>query len=67
MSPASPPVAKKNPARKAPPPRPDQAASVRREAEALLRELAFVYQLVRAVQQAMSEPQALAHTCSAEG
>jgi hypothetical protein len=58
MSSASTLVATKNRTRKPSCPRPDRAASLHREAEALLRELAFVYQLVRAVQQAMSEPRA---------
>jgi hypothetical protein len=56
MSSASTLIAKKKTTRKATPARPDQAASLHREAEALLRELAFVYRLVRAVQQGLSEP-----------
>jgi hypothetical protein len=56
MSSASTLVATKNRNRQAPSPRPDRAASLHREAEALLRELAFVYQLVRAVQQTLIEP-----------
>ena len=58
MSSAATLTVKKNPARQATPARPDKAARLHREAEALLRELAFVYQLVRAVQQSLSESRA---------
>jgi hypothetical protein len=55
MSPVATLTVKQNPARQATPARPDKSARLHREAEALLRELAFVYQLVRAVQQSLSE------------
>jgi hypothetical protein len=58
MSSASTLVATKNRTRKTSSPHSERAASLHREAEALLRELAFVYQLVRAVQQSLSEPRA---------